>query len=62
MAAHLVRSDCEGVLRSAVYPVHWMGLMMIWYGRAVKRIGMLGVMCEEVEGTDCEDGDSDDGW
>jgi len=31
MAAHLIRSECEGVLRSAVYPVHWMGLMMIWY-------------------------------
>jgi hypothetical protein len=25
MAAHLTRSECEGVLRSAVYPMQWMG-------------------------------------
>ena len=49
-------------LRSAVYPMQWMGLMMICCGMAVKRLGMLGVMCEEVEGTDCEDGDNDDDW
>ena len=28
----------------------------------LKRMGMLGVMCEEGEGTDCEDGDSDNEW
>jgi hypothetical protein len=39
-----------------------MGLMMIRYGMAVKRMGMLGVMCKEGEGTDYEDGDSDDDW
>jgi hypothetical protein len=31
------------VLRSAVYPVQRMGLMMICCGMAVKRVGMLGV-------------------
>jgi len=59
MAAHLTRSECEGVLRSAVYPLQWMGLM-ICCGMTVKRMGMLGVMCKEVEGTDYEDGDNDD--
>jgi hypothetical protein len=62
MAAHLTRSECEGVLRSAVYPMHWMELIMTCYGMAVKRMGMLGVMCKEGEGTDCEEGDSDDVW
>jgi len=39
MAAHLTRSDWM-VLRSAVYPVHWMGLMMmICCGMAVKGMG-----------------------
>jgi hypothetical protein len=32
MAANLTRNECEGVLRSAVYPVQWMGLMMICCG------------------------------
>ena len=62
MAVHLTRSECEGVLRSAVYPVHWMGLMMICCGMTVKRMGMLGVMCEEGEGTDYEDANNYDDW
>ena len=31
-------------------------------GTAVKRMGMLGAVCEEHEGTDCEDGESDIDW
>jgi hypothetical protein len=31
------------MLRSAVYPMQWMGLMVICCGMAVKRMGMLGV-------------------
>ena len=34
---------------------------MICFGTAVKTIGMLG-QCEEDEGTQCEDGDSDTDW
>jgi hypothetical protein len=48
-------------LRSAVYPMQWMRLMMICCGMAVKKVGMLGES-EEDEGTDCEDGDSDTDW
>jgi hypothetical protein len=36
--------------------------MMICCGMAVKRVGMLGGECEEDEGTDCEDGDSNSDW
>jgi hypothetical protein len=44
MAVHLTRSNSEGVLRSAVYPVQQMGLtMMICCGMVVRRVGMLGV-------------------
>ena len=49
MAAHLPRSDCEGVLRSAVYPLHWMRLMMIWYGMVVKILGILGVSVRKMK-------------
>jgi hypothetical protein len=37
------------VLRSAVYPMHWMGLMMICCRMAVKRIGMLGVSVRNMQ-------------
>ena len=30
----------EGFLRSAVYPVQWMRMMMICCGKAVKRLGV----------------------
>jgi hypothetical protein len=36
-------------LRSAVYPMQWMGLIMICCGMAVKRIGMLGVSVRKVK-------------
>ena len=35
MAVHLTRST--------VYPMQWMGLMMIYSGMAVRRVRMLGV-------------------
>jgi len=40
MAVHLTRSDLWGVLRSAVYAMQWLGLM-ICCGKAVKRIEIL---------------------
>ena len=39
-----------------------MGLMLICCGMAVKRMGNGRSECEEDEGTDCEDGDSDTEW
>ena len=34
--------------RSAVYPVEWMGLIMICCGMAVKMIGILGVSVRKI--------------
>ena len=31
------------ILRSALYPMHWMGQTMICYGMTVMKMGMLGV-------------------
>jgi len=42
MAEHFTRSDCERVLRSAVYPMQWME-SVVCCGMTVKRMGMLGV-------------------
>ena len=36
-------------LRSDVYPVQWMGLMVMCCGMAVKRMGMLGVSVRKVK-------------
>jgi hypothetical protein len=36
------------VLRGAVYPMHWMRLM-ICCGKAVKRLGMLGVSVRKLK-------------
>jgi len=36
--------------------------MMECCGMAVKRIGMVGVSVRKMEGTDCDDGDSDTDW
>jgi len=33
MAAHLTRSDCEGLLSSVVCPVQWMGMLGISVGK-----------------------------
>jgi hypothetical protein len=38
-----VAHNGEGFLRSAVYPMHWMRLMMMYCGMAVKRMSMLGI-------------------
>jgi len=40
-------------------PRQWMGQMMVCCGMTVKGMKMLVVECEENEGTDCENGDSD---
>jgi len=40
MVAHLTRRLWR-VVRSAVYPAQWMGLMMVYSGMTVKRVGML---------------------
>jgi hypothetical protein len=37
-------------------------MMMMCCGMAVKRMGILRSECEEDEGTDCVDGDSDTCW
>jgi hypothetical protein len=47
MAVHLTRSDWR-VLRSAVYPMQWMGLM-ICCGMAVKMVGMCGACVKNME-------------
>ena len=48
MAAHLPTGDCR-VLRSAVYPVQWKGLMLTCCEMAVKRMGMLGVSVRKMK-------------
>jgi hypothetical protein len=48
MAAHLTKS----VLRSAVYPVQWMGMMM-WNDS--EKEGDVKSECEEDEDADCVD-------
>jgi hypothetical protein len=47
MAEHFARSDWR-VLRSAVYRVQWVGLVVICCGLLVK-----GWDCEDDEDTDC---------
>jgi hypothetical protein len=49
----------QRVLRNAVYPMQWMGLMMVCFGMAVKDVRS---ECEEDKGTDCKNGDSDTDW
>jgi hypothetical protein len=57
MAAHLTRNECEGFLRSAVYPMQWMGLLMICCGMAVKRMGMLRVIVRKMKALTVKMGD-----
>jgi len=51
MAVHLTSSDClRRVLRTAVYPGQWMGLMVMRCGMlAVKRVGMLAVRVRKMK-------------
>jgi hypothetical protein len=51
----------EGVTRSAVYPVQWVNLMIIYCGMAVKRLEMLGVSVRKIKAL-TEGGDIDTGW
>ena len=60
MAAHLFSIDCEGFLRSAAYPLQWMGLMLLCCGMAVKKVGMLGICVRKMNYS--EDGDGDTNW
>jgi hypothetical protein len=40
MAVHLTKSDSEEFLTSSLYPMQWMGLMIICCGMTVKTMGM----------------------
>ena len=45
------------VYMCCIYPMQWMGLIMIWNGS--EKDQNVRSDCEEDEGTDCEDRDSD---
>ena len=49
MKVHLTKNDLLWVLRSAIYPMQWMGLMTICCGMAVQRKEMLGVSVREMK-------------
>jgi hypothetical protein len=54
MVAHLTRS------RSAVYPMQWVKLMIIYCGMAVKGMEILGVSARKTKAlTECRDNDTD---
>ena len=61
MAARLTRSDWR-VLRCAEYTLRWCGTDddLLWNG--TEEDGVVRSECEEDEGTDCEDWDSDTDW
>jgi hypothetical protein len=48
MKVHLTRNDLLRVLRSAIYPMQWMGLM-ICCGMVVKRMEMLRVSVRKMK-------------
>ena len=51
------------ILRSAVYPIHSMGLIMICSRMAVqRRMGVLGVSVRQMKALGCDDGDTDTFW
>ena len=39
----------KGSKKCSIYPMQWMGLIMICYGMAVKRIRMLGVSVRKMK-------------
>ena len=43
-------------------PMQWIRWMMILCRMRVKRMGDIRSECEEDEGNDCEDGNSDTDW
>jgi len=51
----------KGVKKCCIYPVQWMGLMMVCGGMAVKRMGMLGVSVRKMKAL-IGDADSDTEW
>jgi hypothetical protein len=51
----------KGVKNCCIYPVQWMGLMMVCGGMAVKRMGMLGVSVRKMKAL-IGDRDSDSEW
>ena len=53
---------CGKVFGSVAYTVKCEKLMVICWGMAVKRMGALGVKCEDSEGSACDDGDTDTDW
>jgi len=55
MAAYLFSIDCEGFLRMDGIDVD-----MLWNGS--EEGGNIRDLCQEDEGTDCEDGDWDTDW
>jgi hypothetical protein len=59
MAGHLTSSDWR-VLRSALWPMQWMELM-ICCAMVVMRLGMLGVNVRKMKAL-TESGDSDSDW
>ena len=48
MAEHFTEVTVKGFLRSAAYPMRWMGLMMVCCGIAVK-MRMLGVSVRKMK-------------
>jgi hypothetical protein len=61
MAVHLTRSDCEGFKKCCMCSsVNGTDGDMLWNGS--EGDGDVRGACEEDEGTDCEDGDSDTEW
>jgi hypothetical protein len=61
MAAWLTRSDCEGLTKRCIYSgMDGTDGDTLWSG--CEEGGNVTSVCEEDEGTDCEDGDSDTDW
>jgi hypothetical protein len=50
----------KGITRSAVYPVQWVKLLIMYCGMAVKRMEMLGVSVRNIKAlTEGRDNDTD---
>ena len=61
VAVHLTRSDCEGFKKCCISnAMDETDDDMLWNGS--EEDGNVRSECEQDEGTDCEDGDSDTDW